>query len=261
MHVPRNPHHNCTCKEEPEIFAPATVKPNFIKKGSHSKFTTSAPKVNVVGGYQGMSTFSINPSQDKKVWMRKETTSNQILALRRKEIYECAVKMDSEEDIRNLIKDEPFESIYQSEVENHGGTYIDLNDVTHNWDLLQREVKGANRSLATDENSAQENENENEEESTTCIAKLIMNPIHNSKSNPMKMMHINNKQSEFKLINSLVEIVSNCRPIHLKMISNYLSTKSPEIEGILKLCKNKSAWSADYAEQSYNALIKLLKDY
>lgn len=126
--------------------------------------------------------------------------------------------------------------------------------------MLQREVKGAKIHIATNESSAQENENDDEEGKTTSIAKLIANPIHDSKSNPMKMAHVCNKQSEFSLINSLAEIVFNCRPIHLKMLSNYLSTTSAETEGVLRLCKKKSAWSANYAEQTHSTLSKLLRD-
>ena len=141
LHIPKNKHYDNTVKEEPEVFAPAAIKPNFIKRGSHGHYTTSGPKVKVAGGYQGMFSFSIYPTPDQSVRMNEETTSCQIAALKRQEIRIVAVKMHGKEEMKDLMRNDHFRSIYYSNTQNHGGTFIDLNDVLFNWYLLQKEIK------------------------------------------------------------------------------------------------------------------------
>lgn len=79
-----------------------------------------------------MPAFAINPSPDKNARMRNKNTSNQILALKRKEIHERAAKMRSEKGIGNLIEDKDFKHICHSKANDHRGAHIDLNDAARN---------------------------------------------------------------------------------------------------------------------------------
>ena len=64
LHIPINPFYKLEKEVYPEIFAPVVINPNILQLGCHGGYASSAPKIEVVGGYFGMSSFSLYPSHD-----------------------------------------------------------------------------------------------------------------------------------------------------------------------------------------------------
>ena len=254
LHVPRNPHFDSVIAEQPEIFAPAIIKPNFVKSGGHGEYSTSAPKVDVVGGYFGMCSCTIQPSSNEPVMMREQTMQSHILSLQREEIMQAAMSAHGKESMEKLLKNELFRSIYDSNVTNHGGTYVDITDVLINWDLLQKELKG----ISTNSENLDINQNEanGDYESTITMSNLIISPVHDSMASPMKMISIEKGDKCPKLISNLIDIIVNCRPIHAKMLHDYLSTNDEATKQMLHSCRLNSWKSSENIKKCYSILSK-----
>ena len=117
-------------------------------------------------------------------------------------------------------------------------------------------VLKASKTNEQDANTNQSEYNDNTFNSIT-MSNLIINPVHNSMTLPMEMITVENKNISHKLINTLVEIVTNCRPIHAKILHNYLSSDDVAIEHISKLCRLNQGKSNESADKSYNSLIRM----
>ena len=107
--------------EKSHIFAPAIIKPNFVKSGGHGLHSTAGPKVDVFGGYFGMRSSTIHSSPKNSVAISELTISSHILSLQRKEIVQSAISAHGEEDVQKLLENNHFRSIYESTITNHGG--------------------------------------------------------------------------------------------------------------------------------------------
>ena len=79
-----------------------------------------------------------------------------------------------------------FRLIYDSNVRNNRVHYVDITDVLIDWDIFQKELKG----ISTKSENLTENKNEENRDydSTITMSRLIIKPVHNSMTSPMKMI-------------------------------------------------------------------------
>ena len=105
LHVPVNPFYKLEKKTYPEIFAPVVINPNIIQVGSHGGYTTSAPKIEIVGGYFGMSSFSLYPFNNYDERPKPETFGYQLISLWRDEIYKYSCNKEGIEYTESIKSD------------------------------------------------------------------------------------------------------------------------------------------------------------
>ena len=82
FHLPKNPHYDPYQKSIPETFATCSIEPNVIRHAVSSTMNTSAAKINVLGGYYGLTTYSIaGKSSVERVFHSKDTIAHVISAV------------------------------------------------------------------------------------------------------------------------------------------------------------------------------------
>ena len=90
------------------------------------------------------------------------------------------------------MRNDHFRSIFHSNTQNYGGIFTYLNDVLFNWDLLQKEIKEIK---VPADNNQKHNCNDDDE---TKMSKSIINQVHESMENPMKILRVGSNESQFK---------------------------------------------------------------
>ena len=189
FHLSKNPYYSAYQKAISETFATCSIEPNVMRHSVSSTYNTSAAKVNVVGGYFGLSTFSIaGKSSVEKVFHGKETMAHVHAAIERPEILESIMRKEEDggEEFRsNIIKLHSKNKLPNANSKLHtlGSTFMHFLDSYFTWNVLRKEINTvrSDEEDRSDEEGIQFDhlETDSNEHFTRILARnLLFNPIH-----------------------------------------------------------------------------------
>ena len=182
-----------------------------------------------------MCSSTIQPSPNNPVAMSELTMSAHILSWQRNAIIQSTISAHGEEAIHKLLQNDYFRHVYESSVAHHGVSYIDVNDVLLNCDLLQKELKGVQ--ISAESSDTRNNEEVPQIENEGFMSKLIISSLHTFMTSPMKMILRDNGKQCLILTSSLVDVIINFRLTHAILLHKGLATDNKATKPILDVCR------------------------
>lgn len=244
FHIPRNPLFTIGRQQTAEVFAPVHIKPNFVRAAKTGSYTTAGPVIETVGGYFGMSSFTLSGNTRQKCMHEFDQHIDHLLlaANQREEIRNTAISKWGIDDVLLLLRRwKQKNETKTSEILTckEGSTFMEQQDAYHTWTVLQSDMTGA-------ASSAQNTDNENRAPSCR-IADLVINCVHVNDNYGMTPFRIAMpKDDKQLLLAQIINVVLNCRPIHRNTLS--YSTTTPhwklehlDIRTLLKYAKCDNA--------------------